>query len=98
IIGVNTFIDPDTLREDYVPPKIEMARASYQEKQQQLQHVKDYKKKHEKEAQAAIQYLKQTVIAGGNIFAALMDCARVCTLGQITQALFEVGGQYRRNM
>lgn len=98
IIGVNTFIDPKTLDPNYVPPKIELARASYQEKESQLRGVESFQKAHHSEAERAIQHLKEVALRGENIFEALMEVSRVCSLGQMTQALFEVGGQYRRNL
>jgi methylmalonyl-CoA mutase len=98
IIGVNTFVDPKTLAADFVPPKIEMARASYEEKSLQLKRVRDYQSSHSVEAQKALAALKETVLRGGNIFESLMKASRVCSLYQMTQALFEVGGQYRRNI
>jgi methylmalonyl-CoA mutase len=98
IIGVNTFIDPKTLSEEYIPPKIELARASYEEKTHQLRHVEEFKKANQTQAELAISQLKRQVIRGGNIFESLMEASRFCSLGQMTQALFEVGGQYRRNL
>lgn len=98
IIGVNQFIDPTTLKDGYVPPKIELARASYEEKDLQLNRVRQYQKDHGAEARAEIQKLKDACLKGENIFAALMSAARHCSLYQMTQALFEVGGQYRRNL
>ena len=98
IIGVNTFIDPATLQEGYVPPKIELARASYDEKNQQLTNVQKYQKGHSVEAETELQKLKEAVLTGKNIFEALMSAARVCSLFQMSQALYQVGGQYRRNL
>ncbi|MFN8790438.1 MAG: fused isobutyryl-CoA mutase/GTPase IcmF [Bdellovibrionales bacterium] len=98
VIGVNTFIDPKTLASDYVPPRIELARASYDEKNHQLTHVQSYKKQHAGEGEKALQELKEAVLQGHNIFEALLKAARVCSLYQMTEALFEVGGQYRRNI
>ncbi len=98
IIGVNTFIDPATLKMDYTPPKIEMARASYGEKNQQLSNVHSYQKGHQPEAKEELLKLQQAALAGKNIFAALMSASRVCSLYQMSQALYEVGGQYRRNL
>ncbi|MGE5085896.1 MAG: fused isobutyryl-CoA mutase/GTPase IcmF, partial [Bacillota bacterium] len=98
IIGVNTFIDPKTMAADYVPPKIELARASYEEKNQQLDNVHKYQADHKSEGDLALKKLKETVLNGGNIFAALMHAARFCSLYQMTTALYEVGGQYRRNL
>lgn len=98
IIGVNTFIDPQTLDPNYIPPKIEMARASYEEKDLQLNRVSEYKKQNSVRAEQDLKKLKETAISGGNIFEALMVAARTCSLYQMSQALYEVGGQYRRNL
>ncbi len=98
LIGVNTFIDPKTQVEGYEPPKIELARASQEEKNQQLQSVLNYQKSHADRAGEEIQKLKEAALQGENIFAALMSAARHCSLYQMSQALYEVGGQYRRNL
>lgn len=98
IIGVNTFVDPKTLAADYVPPTIEMARASYEEKNLQLERVRSHQSHNRTEAQAALEHLRSEALKGGNLFAALMKAARVCSLFEMTQALYEVGGQYRRNL
>lgn len=98
IIGVNQFIDPKTTEDGYIPPKIEMARASYEEKDLQLNRVEKYKQDHIDEAKEALKHLRETALKGENIFAALMRAARSCSLHQMTQALFDVGGQYRRNL
>ena len=98
IIGVNTFVDAKTLKTDYIPPKIEMARASYEEKQAQLDHLHEYQEAHKSEALKEIANLKRAALAGENVFGALMSAARVCSLYQMTQALYEAGGQYRRNL
>jgi len=81
-----------------VPQKIELARSSEEEKRSQLKRLADFHARHAQEAPAALARLKQAVIDNGNVFAELMDTVRVCSLGQITNALFEVGGQYRRSM
>jgi methylmalonyl-CoA mutase len=98
IIGVNTFINPKTLASDYVPPKIELARASTEEKNHQLHSVEKFKETYSSQSQIEIDNLKKTALSGGNIFEALMSAARVCSLYQMSQALYEVGGQYRRNL
>jgi methylmalonyl-CoA mutase len=95
IIGVNTFRNPHG---DTTPEKLELARSTEEEKQSQLQRLRDFQARHADEAPALLQGLQQAVIADGNVFEVLMDAVRVCSLGQITRALFEVGGQYRRNM
>lgn len=95
IIGVNTFRNPHG---DPVPEHIELARSTEDEKQGQLQRLQAFHAAHAHEAPAMLQRLKQAVIDNGNVFAVLMDAVRCCSLGQITNALFEVGGQYRRSM
>ena len=97
IIGVNTFQDSDANLEQ-TAGEIELARATEEEKSSQLTRLNDFYKKHEKEAPQALNQLKKAALAGDNIFAELMNSVRFCSLGQITQALNEVGGQYRRNM
>ena len=98
IIGVNTFINPATLAKDYVPPKIEMARASYEEKNQQLTNVRRYQSSHKEKGEAALKALRERALSGGNIFEALMEAARYCSLYQMSRALYDVGGEYRRNL
>jgi methylmalonyl-CoA mutase len=95
IIGVNTFRNP---KANDAPQKIELARSTEEEKQSQLQRLADFQQRHADVAPQALATLQQAVINNDNVFAVLMDAARVCSLGQITTALFEVGGQYRRNM
>jgi methylmalonyl-CoA mutase len=77
---------------------IELARSTEDEKQSQLQRLADFHARHAAQAPAMLQRLQQAVIDNGNVFAVLMDAVRCCSLGQITHALFEVGGQYRRSM
>ncbi len=98
VVGVNTFINQKTLEAGYEPPKIELARASYEEKTLQLDRVNAFQKLHSKESELALRELKDSALAGENIFGSLMKAARVCSLFQMTQALYEVGGQYRRNL
>ncbi len=95
IIGVNTFRNPHG---DQVMDKLELARSTEEEKQSQLKRLHDFHHRHAKAAPAMLLRLQQAVIANDNVFDVLMDAVRVCSLGQITNALFEVGGQYRRNM
>ena len=95
IIGVNTFRNP---KASDTPQKIELARSTDEEKQSQLQRLADFHTRHADVAPKALAALQQAAIENENVFARLMDAARVCSLGQITTALFEVGGQYRRNM
>lgn len=98
VVGVNTFVDPKTLQDSYVPPKIELARASYEEKNHQLKNVQDFQKGNKAQADKELLKLKEAVLHGDNIFEALMSASRHCSLFQMTQSLFEVGGQYRRNV
>jgi methylmalonyl-CoA mutase len=77
---------------------LELARSTEEEKQSQLKRLQDFQALHASESPAMLQRLQQEVIDNGNVFEVLMDAVRVCSLGQITNALFEVGGQYRRNM
>ncbi|MBG6074652.1 fused isobutyryl-CoA mutase/GTPase IcmF [Polaromonas sp. CG_9.11] len=95
IIGVNTFRNPHG---DAVHDKLELARSTDEEKQSQLKRLEDFHTRHAHEAPTQLKRLQQAVIENMNVFEVLMDAVRVCSLGQITNALFEVGGQYRRNM
>jgi methylmalonyl-CoA mutase len=95
IIGVNTFRNP---KGDPVPEHIELARSTEEEKQSQLARLADFHGRHAAEAPVQLKRLQQAVIDNGNVFEVLMDAVRCCSLGQITNALFEVGGQYRRSM
>lgn len=94
IIGVNTFENPH-------PPEmmeIELTRATPEEKRGQIARLRAFQAKHAQEAAVALRRLQEVARAGGNLFAELMETVKVASLGQITQALYEVGGQYRRNM
>jgi isobutyryl-CoA mutase len=95
IVGVNAFVR-DTNGAPAGP--VELARATETEKKSQLDRVHAFQAAHSTEAEAAIVRLKQAATSDENVFAALMDAARVCSLGQVTEAFFEVGGQYRRNV
>uniref|UniRef100_A0A7C4VS40 Fused isobutyryl-CoA mutase n=1 Tax=Desulfatirhabdium butyrativorans TaxID=340467 RepID=A0A7C4VS40_9BACT len=97
IVGVNTFRDPNATGDD-LSDDIELARATEEEKESQLRRLAEFQKRHAAEAPAALRKLQQVALNGGNIFAELMDTVRVCSLGQITNALYAVGGKYRRNM
>jgi methylmalonyl-CoA mutase len=95
IIGVNTFLNPNA--QDGVV-EIELARSTEEEKEAQITAVQEFQKRNEQAGQEALSRLKQAAIEGGNLFTELMETVKTCSLGQISQALFEVGGQYRRNM
>jgi methylmalonyl-CoA mutase len=96
IIGVNTFLPPEGEAEEL--PTVELARATEEEKKSQLERVRTFQQAHARDADAALRHLQEVATSGGNTFAALMEAVRHCSLGQITQAFFEVGGQYRRNV
>lgn len=95
IIGVNTFLSKNG--SPTIIPQ-EVIRSTTQEKEQQISNVHDFHEHHAHSAETALRNLKQTAIADGNIFEALMEAAKVCSLGQMSNALYQVGGQYRRNM
>ena len=97
IIGVNTFRDPHA-SEHLLTDTLELARATEEEKQSQLRRLAEFKLRHASESEPALQRLQEVVLGGGNIFAELMSTVRSCSLGQITEALYGVGGRYRRNM
>jgi methylmalonyl-CoA mutase len=94
IVGVNTFLNPNP-HDDLVP---ELQRSTEDEKQSQLNRLSEFHQANHELAPAMVERLKETATTGGNVFAVLMDAVRVCSLGQITDALFDAGGQYRRNM
>jgi methylmalonyl-CoA mutase len=95
IVGVNTFLDPDAAP---VPATPDLQRSSEAEKKSQIKNLASFHKRHAKAAPAMIKRLKEAATGGDNVFAVLMDAVQCCSLGQITEALFEAGGQYRRNM
>ena len=93
-----TRINPKTLVQGYEPPKIELARASQDEKKDQLKNVVVFQQEHESQAEVELAHLQKTALSGGNIFEALLRASRHCSLYQMSKALYEVGGQYRRNL
>ena len=95
IIGVNTFINPNADENSY---EIELARSTEEEKQTQISNLHEFWKKNQDKSTEALDRLKQAALQNGNLFEELMECVKVASLGQITTALYEVGGQYRRNM
>ncbi len=95
IIGVNTFRNPNA---DALATSIELARSTTEEKQSQIARLRDFQSRNATAGAAALDALRIVAVADGNIFESLMHAARVCSLGQITEALFGVGGKYRRNM
>jgi methylmalonyl-CoA mutase len=97
VVGVNTFRAPAGSAESG-SAAIPLSRGTEEEKKSQLTRVHDFTGRHRSQAPAALAALKEAARSGGNVFEALMPAARVCTLEQITDAFFEVGGQYRRNV
>jgi len=97
IIGVNTFLNPHGEGAG-ASCLVELARATEEEKQSQCKRLRQFQDRHREEAPGALERLKKVALSSGNIFAELMETVRVCSLGQITNALHEVGGRYRRGM
>ncbi|RLA21025.1 MAG: methylmalonyl-CoA mutase, partial [Gammaproteobacteria bacterium] len=95
IIGVNTFENPNA---DGKAKIIELARSTEEEKQSQLDRLNDFHTRHQEQSAICIEKLKRAAQNDENIFAVLMDAVQHCSLGQITDTFYEVGGQYRRNM
>jgi methylmalonyl-CoA mutase len=95
IIGVNTFRNPKAAG---TAQKIELARSTDEEKKSQLQRLADFHARNAEDSPSVLIALQEAAINNENVFAKLMDAVRVCSLGQITDALFEVGGQYRRSV
>jgi methylmalonyl-CoA mutase len=95
IVGVNTFRNPHG---DTIPRKLELIRSTEEEKQSQLKRLRDFQARNKDKSGPMLKRLQQAVIENKNVFEVLMEAVRVCSLGQITHALFEVGGQYRRSM
>ena len=96
LVGVNTFL-PKKGQEDEVH-NLELIRSSETEKQNQISHVTAFQESHSDESRAAIQRLQEVARARGNVFEELMNTVKSNSLGQISAALYEVGGEYRRNM
>ncbi len=95
VVGVNTFLNKEG------SPTIlpaEVIRSTHEEKEMQISNVEAFRKIHSEKSEAMLTRLKDVAVHNGNIFAELMETVKHCSLGQITHALYEVGGQYRRNM
>lgn len=97
IIGVNTYVNPNPPSDETID-SMELARASQEEKQHQITELRKFQKTNETAVEEALTNLKQVAVSGGNIFEELLETVKVASLGQITGALYQVGGQYRRNM
>jgi len=96
IVGVNTFLDPK--RQDNHLEAGDIVRASAEEKQRQIDAAQGFQRAHAVESEAALRRLQKVATDGGNVFEELMETVKVATLGQITNALYQVGGEYRRMM
>lgn len=94
LVGVNTFLNPQADQ----ALDIKLARSTEEEKRSQIKRLAEFKEKHANNSAEALQRLRQAAIDNENVFAELMNAVRYCSLGQITDTFFEVGGQYRRNM
>ncbi len=97
IIGVNTFRNPD-IDYDQQTATLELARSTDEEKDQQISRLTKFQELHAQQCGSALEKLKEAALRGDNVFAELLNTVKYCSLGQITDALYEVGGQYRRNM
>jgi methylmalonyl-CoA mutase len=97
IIGVNTYLNPNSGEEGYEIPG-ELARSTEEEKRHQITNLHSFQAENATAAKEALARLQQTAESGGNIFAELMETVKVASLGQISAALYEAGGQFRRNM
>ncbi len=97
IVGVNTFLPKDA-GEAQTPGEIPLTRATPEEKQGSIERLEDFHARHADRAPGALERLRETALAGDNLFAELMSAGQVCSLGQITRALYAVGGEYRRNL
>ena len=95
IIGVNTFLDPNAAE---VTATVELARSDDAEKHDQINRLHDFQRRHADERPLALERLRAAALAGDNVFDVLVDVVRSCSLGEITDTLFEVGGRYRRNV
>jgi methylmalonyl-CoA mutase len=95
IIGVNTFLNKKG--SPTIIPN-EVIRSTKEEKEQQIANLHAFWKRNETKSEEALERLKEVAISEGNLFSELMETVKYCSLGQITHALYEVGGQYRRNM
>ncbi len=98
LIGVNTYVNPETLKDGYELPPMELRRASPEEKQAQIDNCRAFQARDPARREALVRKLAEVAYAGGNTFDVMMDLVRVATVGQISQALYEIGGKYRRSM
>ncbi|MGF1468648.1 MAG: fused isobutyryl-CoA mutase/GTPase IcmF [Sandaracinaceae bacterium] len=97
IVGVNTFLAKDPQAAS-TPAELALTRASEEEKQRCIARLEVFQEEHAEQAPAALGRLREVALDGGNLFEALLDATEHLSLGQITRALYEVGGEYRRNL
>ncbi|MEM9553129.1 MAG: fused isobutyryl-CoA mutase/GTPase IcmF [Acidobacteriota bacterium] len=97
IVGVNTFL-PKNPAEGSIPRQVDLTRATPEEKQTSIERLEAFKTRHAEASPAALEALQRAALEGENLFARLLTATEVCSLGQITRALYEVGGEYRRNL
>ena len=97
LIGVNTFLPRDPA-EASVPREIALTSATIEEKDECIRRLEDFHARHAEQCPQALQALKEVALSGGNVFAELMQTVEHASLGQVTHALYEVGGEYRRNI
>jgi methylmalonyl-CoA mutase len=98
IVGVNTYVNPKLLAAGYEAPPMELRRATVEEKREQIDNCRAFQARDPAARERLLHRLKDTALGGGNTFDVMMDLVRVATVGQISQALYEIGGKYRRSM
>jgi methylmalonyl-CoA mutase len=98
VVGVNMFQNPQVLDGSYERPEIQLIRASYEEKDDQLNRLGDFKARQKAQKETALKALSRAVLEDKNVFAELMHTVRHASLGEITETLYKVGGRYRRSM
>ena len=96
LIGVNTFVNAEG--EGEKARAVALIRSTDEEKDRQVQAVRSFQQRNQSHSAVALQRLQAVATVGGNVFEELMNTVKVCSLGQISRALYDVGGQYRRNM
>jgi methylmalonyl-CoA mutase len=97
-VGVNTFLPRGGAEAASDLPEVPLTRATEEEKEGCIARLAAFQERHADRAPAALARLQEAALSGSNLFAELMRATRVCSLGQITHALYEVGGEYRRNL
>ncbi len=98
IIGVNTYLNPNASDDEFRRPKLQLSRATYDEKMEQIHNLREFQKRNEAKTRETLEKLRRAAVTGKNIFAQIMETARYASLGQMTKVLYEAGGKYRRNM